>query len=307
MIISASRRTDIPAFYSEWFVNRVKEGYCTNFNPFNRNQVKYISLKAKDVSVIVFWTKNSKPLRQHLNILDDLGLKYYFQYTLNDYPNSIEIHKPSFDILKREFFSLSDQIGADKIIWRYDPIIISNEFNYNFHLDVFEKLAVEVNGSTNRVVISIVDYYKKTLTNLSKYDIEKNLVQEPEKQTGFGIFIKQLVEISRLNGLEIQSCSEPIDLEQYGVMRGKCIDDEYIKRTFDIDVTNKKDPGQRKTCGCVNSIDIGAYDTCLHGCQYCYATKNHDMAKANFKKHDPESPSMVGRYEAAPPAPEFDF
>lgn len=302
MIISASRRTDIPAFYSKWFMDRVQEGYCTVFNPFNRNQVKYVSLKPKDVDIIVFWTKYSKALRNKLNILDDMGIKYYFQYTLNNYPKTIEPHMPEFSKLEKEFFLLSEQIGAKKIIWRYDPIIFSDKLNYEYHTKIFKKLSERMKGATNRVVISIIDYYKKTLSNLSDYDSNYNIIREPEKKKNFGNFIKGLVEISKENGLEIQSCSEPINLEQYGVKKGKCIDEDFIRKNFNIHVTHKKDPGQRKECGCVNSTDIGVYNTCLFGCKYCYATKNNKLAiENNKKKHDPNSPSLIGYYEAEAP------
>ncbi len=301
MIISASRRTDLPAFYSKWFLNRIKAQYCTVFNPFNRNQVKYISLKPGDINVIVFWTRNSSKFHECINELDFLGIKYYFQYTLIKYDRRLHRSLPDFENLKNEFLSLSNRVGSEKIIWRYDPILISNEHDYNYHIKQFESLATILRSNTHRVIISIVDLYKKSMKNLkpladSNFILNKN----PESDHNFRGFIKELVKISSNNNMEIQSCAEPLDLQSLGVKQGKCIDDNYIKKVFGSSVTSKKDPFQRKECGCVRSIDIGVYDTCLHGCQYCYATTNHIKAKENFKLHDPDSPSLIGWYDANP-------
>lgn len=309
MIISASRRTDIPAFYADWFYNRLGEGYCTVFNPFNRNQVRYVSLKPEDVDVIVFWTRNTRPFIDRLSVLDDIGIHYYFQYTLVDYNKSIETRVPDREKLLYEFLRLSDKIGPERVIWRYDPIIISEEYTPAIHIESFNRLARQLDGKTHRVVISIVDYYKKTLRNMSAISKQNKLDEHPELQSSFGDFINKISQVSHSYGLEIESCSEPINLKPYGVAPGKCIDDKYIQKIFNLNVERKKDPGQRKECGCVKSIDIGVYDTCLHGCQYCYATKNHEVAKRNYDVHDSNSPSMLGWYDADPPAdnPQLKF
>ncbi len=301
MIISASRRTDIPAFYSDWFYNRLEKGYCTVFNPFNRNQVKYVSLNPKDIDVIIFWTKHSKAFRSRLQRLDDLGINYYFQYTLVNYNQTIQTKVPQFDKLLDEFIQLADQVGKDRIIWRYDPIIISKDFTPERHIEYFGDIAEKLKGKTTRSVISIVDYYQKTLRNMKEYNEYGVLNEHPENLMEFGNFIKNLSDISKANNLEIQSCSEAIEMDDYGVTHGKCIDDNYIKKVFDLNVMHKKDAGQRKECGCIKSIDIGVYDTCLHGCQYCYATKQHESAKKNFDNHDPNSPSLLGYYDGDPP------
>ena len=301
MIISASRRTDIPAFYADWFYNRLGKGYCTVFNPFNRNQVKYVSLKPKDVDIIIFWTKHSKAFRSRLHQLDDLKIPYYFQYTLVHYSQEIETKVPKYEKLQDEFLRLADQVGPDRIIWRYDPIIISKDYTPERHIEYFQEIAQKLKGSTRRVIISIVDYYQKTLRNMKGYNRQGELDENPEDKIEFGTFIQDLANISKSNGFEIQSCAEPIEMDQYGVSHGKCIDDNYIAKVFHLDVWHKKDTGQRKECGCVKSVDIGVYDTCLHGCQYCYATKQHKSAKKNYNAHDPNSPSILGWYDAEPP------
>ncbi len=301
MIISASRRTDIPAFYSDWMTNRIEAGYCTVFNPFNRDQITYVSLKPEDVDVIVFWTKNSKPFRSKIKKLDERGLRYYFQYTLTQYSKELETRVPNFEPLKAEFLALAEQVGPERIIWRYDPIIISKEYSFERHIDLFGSIAREMKGVTHRVVISLVDYYQKTLRNMSATSQAGSVYdQHPEEKESFAKFMKTLVKLSQENGLEIQSCAEAIELKEYGIEHGKCVDDAYILRVFGLDVIHKKDPGQRKECGCVKSIDIGVYDTCLHGCQFCYATKNHNTAKLHFDEHDPKSPSLIGWFDAQP-------
>jgi len=293
MIISASRRTDIPAFYAKWFLNRIQEGYCTVPNPFNHHQVSVVSLKPKDVDAIVFWTRNPRPLLPYLGELEARGFHYYFQYTLMNNPALIDRKSPaltsSLEILK----ALSNMIGPDRIIWRYDPIVFSNITGLEFHRQNYGLIAQALKGYTKRSVISIVDIYKKAgkrVTEMSKRGIELKTLDTQ----AIADLMPSLVFAAHANGMEICSCAEDIDLQLYGVCPGKCVDDEYIKKTFGIDVVQKKDPAQREACGCVISRDIGMYDSCLFGCQYCYATSNFELAKANHKKHAPQSPSLIG-------------
>lgn len=293
MIISASRRTDIPAFYAKWFLNRIQEGYCTVPNPFNHHQVSVVSLKPKDVDAIVFWTRNPRPLLPYLGELEARGFQYYFQYTIVNNPALIDRKSPaltsSLEILK----ALSNMIGPDKIIWRYDPIVFSNITGLEFHRKNYGLIAQALKGYTKRSVISIVDVYKKAGKRISEMSKQGVKLKTPDTQA-IADLMTFLVFAAHANGMEIYSCAEDIDLQPYGVRPGKCVDDEYIKKTFGLDVVQKKDPAQREACGCVISRDIGTYDSCLFGCQYCYATSNFELAKANHKKHDPQSPSLIG-------------
>ena len=300
MIISASRRTDIPAFYTRWFMNRIHAGYCTVPNPFNLNQVSRVSLLPEDTEVIVFWTRNAAPLLPHLTKLDQQGYRYYFQYTLLDYPRELDPKtrpaKSNINTLKR----LSDQIGSEKVIWRYDPIVFSDATGVSFHLAKFSEIAKKLHGYTRRVVISIMDPYRKAgkrlrLLNENGFNIIFDFNTESQR---FKKMISTMRDIAESYQMEITSCSEEINLADLGVKRGKCIDDDLIKQVFNIDVTHKKDPYQREACGCVVSKDIGVYDTCLYGCQYCYATQSFKRSKLNFKQHDPTSPSLIGHYES---------
>ncbi len=299
MIISASRRTDIPAFYSEWFMNRIRAGYCTTINPFNRKQVAYVSLKPEDVDVIVFWTKNPEPLIKHLRELDDRGFRYYFQYTLTGYPQALEPQVPELKKGISTFKKLADRIGPEKVIWRYDPIVISNITDTNYHKKQIDHIARELEGFTHRLVISIVDEYRKTKINFDQQERRSINIERQISEDQVRDIIEFAVDRTKRSKMEAFSCAEILNLKPFGLMPGKCIDDHYIKRVFGIDVTSEKDKSQRSECGCVHSKDIGAYDTCLHGCLYCYAG-TLSAAKKNQTNHFPDSPSIIGRLDAEP-------
>jgi transcriptional regulator len=300
MIISASRRTDIPAFYAKWFINRAREGYCTVPNPIDHRQVALISLKPQDVEVIVFWTRNPAPLFPYLDELDTLGFHYYFQYTLLKNPRELDEKGPGFEQSLNTFQQLSERIGSSRVIWRYDPIVFTERTGMSFHLEAYEEIARKLKGFTNRSVISIMDFYQKTqkrIKKLEKQGITIHDIQDPPGDR-FAALMHALVKSANENGMELVSCAEELELSTYGIKPGKCIDDEYIEKVFGIEVAHKKDPGQRKACGCVMSRDIGMYDSCPFGCQYCYATSNFERARLNHSQHDPKSPSLLGWYDA---------
>ena len=299
MIISASRRTDIPAFYSKWFMNRIRAGYCVVPNPFNPAQVSRVSLKPQGVDVIVFWTRNPRPLFPFLTELNEAGYRYYFQYTLMDNPRLLDSKRPSLRSSLKTFCELSDRIGPEKIIWRYDPVVFSTATPADFHEETYPRIAQALQGHTRRCVISILDVYRKAQKRFRKLQ-EHGLELIDCEGEALGDLMGTLVRAGHENGMEVFSCAEEIDLKPFGIQPGKCVDDEYISNVFRINVTDKKDPSQRKACGCVISKDIGMYNTCLFGCQYCYATTSFERAKNNYKKHDPASPSLVGYYNAQP-------
>ncbi len=306
MIISASRRTDIPAFYSEWLLNRIRAGYCAVPNPFNPEQVSRVSLESKDVDVIVFWTRNPAPLMPHLQELQDRGLCFYFQYTLLNNPRTLDVKGPGLEASLETFKKLSAQVGQDKVIWRYDPIVFTPEMDASFHIESYHRIAETLKGATRRSVISVMDFYPKTAKRMKQVAKEGTPVAPVEQvpQADFHHLMESLVQIAGQNGMEIFSCAEDLDLGQYGIQPGKCVDDAYIKKVFGIDVTHKKDPAQRKACGCVVSKDIGAYDTCLFGCQYCYATGSFEKAYRRHENHKPTWNSIVGDFPLALPEEE---
>jgi hypothetical protein len=299
VIISASRRTDIPALYSKWFIKRVQAGYCTVPNPFNRQQVARISLLLEDVDVIVFWTRNPKPLFSHLDDLDKLGFHYYFQYTLLGYPSQIDRRSPSRKMAIATFQALARRVGPERVIWRYDPIVFSKLTGVGFHKDNYQHVAEALRGYTHRSVISIMDMYPKFRQRINKLNQDGVGVvgRDGVSSLVYEKLMPFLAKTAQDNGMEIFSCAEERELDAYGILPGKCVDDDYIERTFGIQVGRKKDPGQRKACGCVVSKDIGMYNTCILGCQYCYATSSFDRSQENFQSHDPDSPSLLGWYQ----------
>ncbi len=299
MIISASRRTDIPAFYAEWMVRRLREGYCTVANPYNRNQVTRISLKPEDVDAIVFWTRNPRPLMPYLDELDSQGYRYYFQFTILGYPGEIDAHCPPAMTAVEAFRELAERLGPTRAIWRYDPIVFTGLTPSTFHEENFQRLATALRGHTRRVVVSIVDMYRKIEKRMKTLAGTPAAVR-PCDVVEIAPLMRRLAELAGKNGMEIVSCAEEVDLRPFGILPGKCVDDQVIAEAFGIKVPGTKDPAQRKACGCVVSRDIGMYESCLFGCQYCYATKSFYQAKVNFDSHEPNSPSLLGWHE--PPA-----
>ncbi len=308
-IISASRRTDIPAFYAEWFIQRIREGYCLVPNPFNRRQVSRVSLRSEDLDVIVFWTRNPRPLFPYLNELDQLGYRYYFQYTLMDNPRWLDPKSPPVDTAIRTFQDLAAQIGPERVIWRYDPIVFTPRSDAGYHQVRFERIAAALKDQTGRVVISIMDAYPKAAGRMRKAAAEGGeIIGLSMPFPGwFTDLIASMVDTASQNGMEIVSCAEHLDLSPCGVRPGKCIDDEYISRTFGLQVNDKKDPFQRKECGCVVSKDIGVYDTCLFGCQYCYATTSFEAAKKHHQDHNPDKGSIIPLDDEIAPSDDIDL
>lgn len=292
MIISASRRTDIPAFYAKWLMHRLRAGFCTVPNPFNANQVTRVSLLPADVEAIVFWTRNPRPLMRYLSEVDGLGIPYYFQFTILGLPRELEPQAPPLDHALRTFRELAERLGPQRVIWRYDPILFSVKSPAAYHRERFAEIAGELAGFTERVVVSIVDLYRKTERRMKALqDVGAGVTECPAD--AFADLMRALAAIATEHRLDIVSCAEELDLAAYGIRPGSCIDHELIKRALGRDVSAAKDPRQRRACGCVLSRDIGMYDSCLFGCQYCYATGNFLRAKENYRRHDPQSPSLL--------------
>ena len=293
MIISASRRTDIPAFYNQWFMNRIRAGWCLVPNPFNPKQVARVSLLPSDIDAIVFWSKNPAPLMAHLDELDELGLRYYFQFTLNNYPKMLEPRVPDFNNRIETFLGLSERLGAARVIWRYDPIIISNLTSYEFHLRNFARIADSLKGATQQVMVSMLDFYQKTSRHLCELK-QRGIVFDREADSSMDVneLMRGIAQIAKSNGMAIFSCAEERDFTEVGVPPGHCIDEYLLHSLWEFPCKNKKDPGQRKQCGCAVSKDIGINNTCIHGCPYCYATGNCTIASRRYHEHNPSSPAM---------------
>ncbi len=305
MIISASRRTDIPAFYSEWFMNRIRQGYALVRNPFYPEKASRVDLSAGAVDAIVFVTRNPGPLFPHFNELEGRGYRFCFQITITGYPRLLEPQVIGKEEAIRLFLKLSDRIGPDKVIWRFDPIVLSTSTTEEFILGTFEEIAGRLRDRTQRVIISFADYYSKVIrkfrelektTGVSFFDLH----EEPERLSRIAAGV---AGIARMNQMEIFSCAEKDDLAPVGIKKGKCIDAESLSRIFGIRIASPKAKNQRKHCGCDQSQDVGQYDSCLHGCTYCYATKNFPAALKNRSQHDPQSPCLIGDCRETPALP----
>ena len=290
MILSVSRRTDIPNYYSEWFINRIKEGYLYVKNPMNAHQISRIDLSPKVVDCIVFWTKNP------INMLDKLGelkdYEYYFQVTLTGYGKDVE---PGLPDKKRKlipaFKELSETIGKKRTIWRYDPILLNDKYTKEYHYRAFSAIADELKDYTERVVISFVDLYAKTQRNTAGLHIENTGAEEMTE------IAAKLAEIAHVHGLQIESCAEAIDLESVGVAHGHCIDKQLIEELLRCPLKGEKDKNQRPECGCMESVEVGAYNTCKNGCKYCYANYNNERVISQCHLYDPNSPLLCGRVD----------
>ncbi|MDR0874609.1 MAG: DUF1848 domain-containing protein [Clostridiales Family XIII bacterium] len=288
MIISASRRTDIPSYYSDWLYNRIKEEFVLVRNPMNVHQISRISLAPDVVDGIVFWTKNPKPMMDRLSELKDYT--YYFQFTITPYGKDVEPNLPpkNTDIILT-FKRLADMIGPDRIIWRYDPILINAKYTHEYHVQAFAKIADELHDYTKKTTISFIDEdYRGVKSNIKDLGL---LDFSSDAQLSLS---KELAQIALNYGLSIDTCAEKIDLQRFGIGHARCIDDRLFEELLDCHLNVDKDKTQRLECGCVASVDIGMYNTCKNGCRYCYANYNQNIVNSNHQKHDPISPLISG-------------
>lgn len=261
-------------------------------NPFNRQQVSTVSLSASEVDAFVFWTRNPRPLMRNLDELDDLGHRYYFLITLIGYPQRLDPGAPSLRNALGAFRNLSAHIGPDRVIWRYDPILLNSLTDRTFHERNFALVARALEGCSKRCIISFMKPYRKVRARMEAVAPGSSRPVDPAS-----IEVKELLEFisgtAGENGLEVFSCAGETDFSALGIGSSRCIDGELIARLFNLEITALKDTCQRKECGCTASRDIGAYDTCLFGCSYCYATSSLSRARANYARHDPDSPSLL--------------
>ena len=285
MILSASRRTDIPAFYSKWLVNRLRAGYVLSRNPMNHSQVSKISLSPDIIDCIVFWTKDPANMLARLSSIDEMLYRYYFQFTLTPYDNKIEKNMRCKEEILQTFIELGKRIGRDRLLWRYDPIILNDTISISEHEKWFKEMCAVLHPYTNSVTISFVDLYAKVKTPLVKS------IGEPEKHHLAGIFSA----IAGEYGLTIKACCEQTDFSSYGIAEASCIDRETIESICGCKVIAPQDKNQRKGCNCLESVDIGAYNTCKNGCVYCYANFSEKTVISNWARHDPGGEFLLGR------------
>ncbi|WP_461209574.1 DUF1848 domain-containing protein [Desulfocurvus sp. DL9XJH121] len=294
MIISASRRTDIPAFYARWFMNRLRQGWCAVPSPYAHARVARVSLRPQDVDALVFWTRNPLPM---LPFLDELkqDFKFYFQVTLLDEPRALAPRCPDAASGLEAILRLSRAVGPERVVWRYDPICLCRATDAAHHLAAFDGLSRRLAGRVRHCVISFFAPYVKAVRRIVGLGVPE-LLPEPLPCAAMSSLAGRLAELASARGMALEWCCPPRGAAlPPGVSRGACIDPE-ILADLGAPAPSGTDRGQRPGCGCAPSRDVGMYDSCVHGCAYCYATSSPGRARANFAAHDPLSPSLVGRH-----------
>jgi hypothetical protein len=287
MIISASYKTDIPAFYGDWFLNRLNAGYCKITNSYNKTQVKLVSLKPEDVDGFVFWTKNIGPFLSKLKIVHELQYPFMILYTITAYPHLLEASvinsERSIEYMKR----LAENYGPNVAVWRYDPILITSATTIDFHRRTFESLARSLQGVTNEVIISFAQIYKKSMKNINSASNSFNFSwEDPVDEIKINL-VAELADIAKNYEMRLSICAQDRFLIN-GAKAASCIDAHRLSLISGRTIKAKL-KGKRPDCGCYQSVDIGEYDTCPHGCIYCYAVRNRELAKRRYKRHNPLS------------------
>lgn len=333
-VVSASRRTDIPAWYARWFMERVRQGFCEWVNPFS-GQRRRVSLRPEDVAAFVFWTRNPAPLLPHLPELQRLGYTFYFHFTLNAYPRTLEPHSPPVELSVRRFRELADRIGPHRLFWRYDPIVLGQggelRLDAAYHLRRFQQLARSLAGATGRCYTSFVSLYRKTASRLRACDFAASAAPgEPERRE----LARQMAELAAQFGIAVYACCDDalvdcpacrpspgspptsVDARARGpickpgvarageaalrvcapgphVHKARCVDPAVLESLREGLGRQLAARPTREQCGCFESVDIGAYDTCLFGCVYCYATRSDALARARYRAQRPTSPVLA--------------
>lgn len=286
MILFVSGRTDIPAFYSNWFINRVEAGFVDVRNPFNQKLVSRINFS--DVDLIMFCSKNPLPM---IDKLDILKVPVLFHVTITPYGKEIEPNIPDKRLIIEGVKKLSLVLGIDNVVVRYDPIFLSDKYNVDYHIRAFDKLCKNLNGYVNKIIVSFMDEYKNVRSNknILKY---RAFTREDYKKIGEA-FSKSAMD----NGMSVQTCFEDEDLTEYGFVKGECLSHElaYILTGKKFKSSNVR---KEKKCECVQMVDIGDYNSCMHMCKYCYANYDEKVVSSNFERHDDNSSLLIGTIQS---------
>jgi len=286
MIINTGQRTDIPAFYSEWFANRLKKGFVCVRNPYNLNRVSRYRLDPSVVDVIGFCTKNPAPMFPYMGLLKNYGQCWFV--TITPYGRDIEPNVPDKHKLLEDFQKVSKTVGIKSVGWRYDPIFISEKYTSDYHLHAFEQIASTLDSYTKTVVISFIDLYPKVRKNFPE-------AQEVTKEMRL-LLGRRMIEIAAAHGMTVKPCAEGDELAAFGADCGGCMRISDYEKAIGKQLNAPKRKGARAECACYLSCDIGAYNTCRHLCRYCYANAEAGKVLANSRRHDPASPFLIGNY-----------
>lgn len=285
MIINTGCRTDIPAYYSQWFYNRIREGCVLTRNPYYPDQIIRYRLDPEVVDCINFCTKNPEPMFSDMELLKDYGQLWFV--TITPYGKEIEPNVPPKEQVMDSFLKLSEMAGRNAVRWRYDPIFITGRYTLEFHLAAFEYMAKALQGSVEYCVVSFLDLYEKTKQN---FPLAREVTREERETIG-----KEFSSIGKSYGISLYTCCEGTELEKYGIDTSGCMTKEVIEKAIGCSLEipkSRKSP--RADCRCILGNDIGAYHTCGHGCVYCYANISMDLVNKNRVLHDPESPLLIG-------------
>lgn len=284
MILSASRRTDIPCHYGEWFLNRLQAGYVLVRNPMNHSQLKRIPLSPDIVDCIVFWTKDAGNFLQYVDTIGNMNYQYYFQFTVTPYDKKIEKGLRSKGEIVETFRALSRRVGKNRVLWRYDPILLGGEITVKYHKEQFLRLCKTLSPYTESVTISFVDDYAK----------QSGVFWRAPQGGEIDELAAFIGKTAKEFGLTPKACCERMNLTKYDIFPASCIDKSVIEALCRCELRLSRDKNQRPGCGCVESVDIGAYNTCPNGCVYCYANRSAQSSVRNFSKHDPAALLLLG-------------
>ena len=285
MIVNVGGRTDIVNYYTTWLINRLKEGYVYSRNPLFTNNVSKISLNPKDVDCLMFCSKNYKPIIKYMK---DINKKYRIicHYTITAYEKDVEPNVPTIEESIKTLKELSKIVGKEKVLWRYDPILLTEKYTIQRHIETFEYMAKEISPYVQRCIFSFVEMYKKL-----KYNMPEIIPFTEEDRTKI---LENIGKIAKKYKLFIQTCGTDENYEKYGIHLSGCTTTEILEKANHVKYKEVKAKGMRKGCHCIPSRDIGAYDTCLNGCKYCYANTRPELAKENIKLHDKNSSILLG-------------
>lgn len=282
MIVSASRRTDIPAFFLPWMLERLRQGYALVRNPHNPRQISRVVLSPEETDCLVFWTKDGSGLLAHLDELESFGIPFYVQWTLNGYGPDLEPGVPEKRLLIDTFQKLGARLGARRLVWRYDPVLLYGPYTAGWHLQTFDRYCRLFSGATDTCIFSFVDLYAKTRRALPALR-----AVSPDDMAHLAAGFSQSAAAAVLS---LRTCCEDGDFGRFGIGQAACIDRARIEDLAGHAIPAVRDGGQRPNCGCVRSVDIGAYGTCTHGCAYCYAAGQRNPLSENR----PDSPLLLG-------------
>lgn len=284
MILNTGLRTDIPGFFSEWFYNRIEDGFVYVRNPYAKNQIYSYRLDPELIDCIIFCTKNPKPMFENLEKIDKFN--QYWHITITPYEKEIEPNVPPINDVLESFKYLSKKLGKENVTLRYDPIFINEKYTLEKHIESFEYIINSLSGYTTEAIISFIDLYEKTKRNFPK---AREVTKDERLKLG-----KEFAQIGKKNNITIKTCVEGSELDKFGIDSSGCMTKEVIERAINKNLNIPKQKARNGECYCLLNNDIGEYNTCGHGCLYCYANSNKRLVKRNLKLHDPKSPILIG-------------